>query len=50
MPSFKQNQGGVKRSVYDTNRRWQASRLDGSVKNFGTRMVRKPKATKSKGK
>jgi hypothetical protein len=48
MPNFKQNQGGVRRSVYDTNRRWQAARLPSGVKNFGTRMVRKQKMSKSK--
>jgi hypothetical protein len=33
----------LKRGVYSGNRRWNASRMEGAVKNKGNRMVRKSK-------
>jgi len=36
----------VEKGTYGTDRRWQAHNLESSVKNFGNRMVRKPKKSK----
>jgi len=43
---IKNGQVNPKDGVYGMDRRWRASRLEGAVKNRGTKMVRKPKRAK----
>ena len=45
--NFQQGGYNTKRGVYGMDRRWRASRMEGVAKNKGTRMVRKPKKSKS---